>query len=112
MANPAVVADDVGEWVELINLDGAAVNLLGWTLRDLDSRNGTRVDGKRVTRKRLDPGDKIRFAKHEYQIEYSPTELGAQGPPPPDEESMAQILGRSLLDRAGLTRRSGPNDLD
>lgn len=78
-----------------------------WFVKDLESRNGTRVDGRRITRKRLDPGDKVRFAKHEYVIQYSPIDLGAQGPPPPDEESIAQIMGKSLLDRAGLNRRQG-----
>ena len=37
MANPAAVADAVGEWFELINLDDVAVNLLGWSLQDLGS---------------------------------------------------------------------------
>ena len=76
-----------------------------WYVKDLESRNGTRVHGRRVERKRLDPGCEIAFAKHKYTIEYTPTDLGASGPPPPDEEVLNQILGRSLLERAGLSRR-------
>jgi adenylate cyclase len=33
-----------------------------WFLKDLGSRNGTKVEGFRVDRKRLDPGVKISFA--------------------------------------------------
>jgi adenylate cyclase len=79
-----------------------------WYVKDLESRNGTRVHGRRVERKRLDPGCEIAFAKHKYTIEYSPGDLGASGPPPPDEELINQILGRSLLERAGLTHRDQP----
>ena len=77
-----------------------------WFLKDLGSRNGTKVDGFRVDRKRLDPGAKISFAKHIYVIEYSPENLGAFGPPPPDDDQIEQVLRRGLLDRAGLSRRS------
>ena len=80
-----------------------------WFVRDLNSRNGTKVNTQRVTRKRLDPGDVLLVAKHKYEMKYIPVELGAAGPPPPDEEHMSEILGRSLLDRAGLTRRN-PED--
>lgn len=83
-----------------------------WFVKDLGSRNGTKVNGQRVVRKRVDPGDQIAFAKHRYELRYSPTELGAVGPPPPAEETMAEILGRSLLDRAGLDRRKQIEDLE
>lgn len=73
-----------------------------WFVKDLNSRNGTRVNGSRIERKRLDPGSHLRIAKHIYEVEYSPTDLGAAGPPPPDEEVFTQILNRSLLARAGL----------
>jgi|MudIll2142460700_1097286.scaffolds.fasta_scaffold185812_2 adenylate cyclase len=76
-----------------------------WFVKDLKSRNGTKVNGARVTRKRVDPGDTLCVAKHKYTVNYSPVELGAAGPPPPDEEEISEILGRSLLDRAGLSRR-------
>lgn len=77
-----------------------------WFVRDLGSRNGTKVDGRSVVRKRLDPNCKIAFAKHEYRVEYDPEDLGAFGPPPPDDDHIDELLRSSLVDRAGLSRRS------
>ena len=75
-----------------------------WYVKDLNSRNGTKVNGVRVTEKQLDPGDMLSIAKHKYEVKYSPVELGAVGPPP--MESVAdEILTKSLLERAGLDRR-------
>jgi predicted component of type VI protein secretion system len=78
-----------------------------WYVEDLNSSNGTKVNGNRITRKRLDPGDAVTFAKQKYQISYSPQDLGAVGPPPSDEDDFMEIMKKSLLDRAGLNRR-GP----
>ena len=72
-----------------------------WYVRDMNSRNGVKVNGLRVTDKRLDPGDTLSIAKHKYEVKYSPIELGAVGPPPPDIAD-ADIFGKSLLERAGL----------
>lgn len=83
-----------------------------WFVKDLKSRNGTKVNGARVSRKRIDPGDELSVAKHKYRVTYSPVELGAAGPPPPDEEEVSEILSRSLLDRAGLSRRRQPEELE
>ena len=76
-----------------------------WFVRDLNSRNGVTGDGPRDQPKRLDPGCTLAIAKHAYSIDYSPTDLGASGTPPPDEETIGQVLGQSLLDRAGLEQR-------
>lgn len=77
-----------------------------WFIKDLGSRNGTKVNGHKISRKRLDPGSKIAIAKHIYVIEYSPEALGAFGPPPADDDQIEEVLRRGLLDRAGLQRRS------
>ena len=75
-----------------------------WHVRDLQSRNGVKVNGIRVTDKRLDPGDILSIAKHKYEVQYSPIDLGAVGPPPTDV-SKAEIFSKSLLERAGLDQR-------
>lgn len=79
-----------------------------WFVTDKNSRNGTKVNGIRVTasRKRIDPGDTLAVGKHKYEIRYSPMEdLGATGPPPPEQEPVRDILEQTLLERAGLKRR-------
>jgi len=58
----------------------------------------------RVKEKRVDPGDVLSIAKHKYEILYSPAELGAVGPPPPDTTEF-DIFGKSLMERAGLQKR-------
>jgi len=75
-----------------------------WQVRDLNSRNGTKVNGVRVKEKRVDPGDVLSIAKHKYEVLYSPAELGAVGPPPPDTTEF-DIFGKSLMERAGLQKR-------
>ena len=74
-----------------------------WYVRDLQSRNGVKVNNFKVTEKRMDPGDEVAVAKHRYQIQYSPAELGAVGPPPGDGER-SEIFQKSLLEGAGLLK--------
>ncbi|HMP78936.1 MAG TPA: FHA domain-containing protein [Pirellulaceae bacterium] len=78
-----------------------------WFVRDLSSKNGVRIDGKRIVagiRRRVDPGVILSVAKHEFEVRYEPAELGAVGTPPQDD-MIENMFGQSLLDRAGLTRR-------
>ena len=77
-----------------------------WFVRDLQSRNGVKVDGKKIMvgmRKRVDPDVEITIAKHKYELKYDPTALGAYGTPPSDEQA-DDFFKVSLLDRAGLKR--------
>lgn len=76
-----------------------------WFVQDLNSQNGVKVNGSRVMRKRLDPGDKLSISKHLYDVVYSPAELGATGAPPADETDFDSVMGKSLLDRADLQRK-------
>jgi len=75
-----------------------------WYVLDLKSRNGVKINGNRVKEKRIDPGDVLSIAKHKYEIKYSPIELGAVGPPPP-EVMETDLFDKSLLERAGLEKQ-------
>jgi len=72
-----------------------------WYVKDLNSRNGVKVNNTKVEDRRVDPGDVVAIANHCYELQYVPVELGAVGPPPADNLP-PDILSRSLLDRAGL----------
>jgi len=77
-----------------------------WFVRDLNSRNGVKVNGQKILpglKKRVDPGIVIAIAKNVFTCEYEPTENGAYGTPPQDEQAEA-FFERSLLERAGLRR--------
>lgn len=78
-----------------------------WYVKDLGSSNGTKVNGTRVSEQRLEPGDTLSVAKHEYEVNYEPSKLGAVGTPA-DKPAKADVFSRSLLETAGLeSRRSG-----
>lgn len=82
-----------------------------WFIRDLNSRNGTKVDGKPVMRKRADPNCKIAIARHTYVLEYDPQLLGAYGPPPADDDYIEEVMKSSLMDRAGVAKRDSKKGL-
>ena len=63
-----------------------------WYVHDQKSRNGLKVNGTRVTEKRLDPGDVLSIATHRYTVQYSPADLGAVGPPPSPGSSQRRDL--------------------
>ncbi len=69
-----------------------------WHLRDLNSRNGIKVNGVRCDQKWVLPGDEISIAKHRYELVYHPE---GDAPPPVEEDPFAL----SLLEKAGLSRR-------
>jgi len=78
-----------------------------WFIRDLNSKNGIKLNGKRIiagVRRRVDPGVLVSIAKHVFELDYDPSALGAYGTPPQDEQ-LETMFTQSLLDRAGLTRR-------
>ena len=77
-----------------------------WFVRDLRSRNGVKINGKRIMvgmRRRLDPNVEVTIAKHKFELKYDPTALGAYGTPPQDEQ-LDDFFRESLLDRDGLKR--------
>ena len=70
-----------------------------WRVRDLGSRNGTSVEGKRYDSKWLMPGDVLGVASYRYKVMYAP-----QSDAPPPEEEKADF-SRGLLDKIGLQRK-------
>jgi len=77
-----------------------------WFIKDLRSRNGVKVGGKKLMpnfRKRIDPNVIVTIAKHQYELNYDPADLGAYGTPPQDDQ-IEEILNESLLERAGLKK--------
>ncbi|HXG09689.1 MAG TPA: FHA domain-containing protein [Gemmataceae bacterium] len=70
-----------------------------WYIRDLNSTNGVRVNGVRVSRKLLMPDDEVAIATRRFTIHYT---LPA-GRPPVDEVE-EDIMSQSLLERAGLEK--------
>ncbi len=70
-----------------------------WHVRDLNSSNGTKVNGERVIERFLQPGDTITFAKHRFEISYTPD----PSQPPPEERDPFSV---GLLEKAGLARPS------
>ncbi|HEY1600187.1 MAG TPA: FHA domain-containing protein [Pirellulales bacterium] len=81
-----------------------------WYIHDQQSRNGVKVNGTRVTEKRVDPGDILSIATHRYTVQYSPMDLGAVGPPPTPGTPQSEIFSKSLLERAGLKKNDGATD--
>ena len=77
-----------------------------WWIQDLNSTNGVKVNGTRVPKKLLHPGDTITIAKRSYTIEYNPP-AGAHRAM---DEMLEQddIMGQSLLEKAGLAKPSAP----
>ena len=69
-----------------------------WEIRDLNSRNGIKVNDERCDAKWLMPGDVIAIAKHRFQIQYRPD----PGAPLPEDENAFAV---SLMEKAGLAKR-------
>lgn len=64
-----------------------------WFVEDLSSSNGVKVNGERIDRKILMPGDQLSVSTKHFVIEYTP-----EGEPPRD----SSLFSKSLLEKAGL----------
>jgi adenylate cyclase len=70
-----------------------------WSVRDLNSTNGIKVNGERVLKKLLHPGDELMIGKRKFTINYE-MPVGHRAM----EEVEEDIMSQSLLERAGLER--------
>ncbi len=66
-----------------------------WRIRDLGSRNGIKVNGKKCDMRWLMPKDIVSIAKHKYEVMYEP-----DGSAPPTDDDNPFAMG--LLEKAGL----------
>lgn len=73
-----------------------------WLIRDMGSTNGIKVNGTRVLKKVLHPGDTITIAKRSFTIEYTPA-IGAQALAELIEDA-EDIMDQPLLQKAGLEK--------
>jgi FHA domain len=76
-----------------------------WRIKDLNSTNGIKVNGTRVLEKMLHPKDKISIGKREFTIVYE-MPVGSRAM----EELEEDVMGRSLLEAAGLEKPKGSKD--
>jgi pSer/pThr/pTyr-binding forkhead associated (FHA) protein len=78
-----------------------------WSVRDLNSTNGTKVNGLRVQARPLKPGDEISIGKRRFTIQYTLSPQAQQEL----ETLLAEdenVFGKSLLERAGLANPNPP----
>lgn len=72
-----------------------------WHVRDLGSTNGVKVNGERVLKRPLRPGDEVSIADHKFTIQYELPSGSTIEDVFSEEEDM---FGQSLLEKAGLAR--------
>jgi pSer/pThr/pTyr-binding forkhead associated (FHA) protein len=72
-----------------------------WSIRDLNSTNGIKVNDMRVVSRPLKPGDIVTIGKRRYTLQYqlSPTAQQELEALLAEDED---IMGQSLLEKAGL----------
>lgn len=68
-------------------------------VRDLSSTNGTKVNGQRITRGALLPGDQLAFASEKYRVHLGPDEGDAVSPIDRTEMLEAVPVPAELFDR-------------
>jgi adenylate cyclase len=73
-----------------------------WWVRDLGSRNGTKIDGADCQNSCIAPGKILSISKHRYRIDYLPPPADAKANP--SKNSKSPSFFRALLERAGLAK--------
>jgi len=75
-----------------------------WSVRDLDSTNGIKVNGTKVTKKLLSPGDTLTIAKRSFTIQYTPPVGRSAAQFEEMMEDVEGLMDQPLLEKAGLEK--------
>jgi adenylate cyclase len=79
-----------------------------WRIKDLDSRNGVRINGERCTEGWVLPHQRVTIGDQRFTLEYT-----GEGPPPindADLRSEGSLMSKIGLDRDGLERTLAAHD--
>jgi predicted component of type VI protein secretion system len=80
-------------------------------VRDLDSTNGIRINGVRVTEGRLNPGDELTIGSHRYEVTWE--EVAPASPPiPPPQPVRAPVPRAEQAGQASPGRPSPLRDIE
>jgi adenylate cyclase len=82
-----------------------------WVIRDLNSLNGIKVNGQRLRFRPLRPGDRLTIGKRDYTIQYE-LPISSQKALDAILTEDENILGTSLMEKAGLTKKSRLNPME
>jgi pSer/pThr/pTyr-binding forkhead associated (FHA) protein len=72
-----------------------------WTVRDMGSSNGIKVNGSRTLQRTLKPGSEVAIASHKFVIEY---EIPDGVTLDEAADGAENVFGQSLMERAGLSK--------
>jgi adenylate cyclase len=80
-----------------------------WFIRDLGSTNGVKINGQRMMKRALRPGDEVTIANHRFTIQYDLPSTAEEGL----EKMLAEVedTSQSLLEKAGLVKKSSQSRL-
>ena len=70
-----------------------------WQIVDTGSTNGIKVNGQKIDRKALRPGDEIAISSHRYTIQYVPASGALL-----EEAEQDDVFGHTLLEKAGIVK--------
>jgi hypothetical protein len=89
-----------------------------WWVIDLGSANGTRVNGDKVKKKKLSPGDEVVFARtNRFKIEFDPAAAASAAKPKTDSGKDVPFDRPTKWEKAGIRgnrpadKKSSPADL-
>lgn len=98
--------------LEVANVSGKHAELRlhrgHWHVIDLQSANGTKVNGDKIKKKRLSPGDEVVFARtNRFKIEFDPAAAAAVAKPKSDADSGKDTTWDKAL-RRGRRKEKAP----